>query len=162
MLSLDPTVILWTVVNLLVLYICVRKFLFGRINAIFEQRAKAIQEARQQAEDDRESAKALKQDYDLKLSQAKEEAASLVAKAKDQGQREYDAMLRQAREDASDLRERASRELAADREQMMQNAREEIAKLALEAAGKVLEEKTGDSQDQKLIDEFLDEAGGLR
>ena len=38
MLEFHLSTILWTVINLLVLYLFLRKFLFGRINAVLEKR----------------------------------------------------------------------------------------------------------------------------
>ena len=44
MLEFEPSTIIFTIINLLVLYVILRKFLFGRVNAILEQREKLIQE----------------------------------------------------------------------------------------------------------------------
>ena len=44
MLEFSPSTIFFTILNLLVLYFILRKLLFGRINAVLEQRAKLVQE----------------------------------------------------------------------------------------------------------------------
>ena len=38
MLDIQPSTIIFTIINLLVLYAFFRKFLFGRVNAVLEQR----------------------------------------------------------------------------------------------------------------------------
>ena len=42
MLEFEPATILFTVINLLVLYLILRKLLFGRVNAVLEQRSALV------------------------------------------------------------------------------------------------------------------------
>ena len=43
MLDFQLSTIVFTIINLLVLYLFLKKFLFGRVNAVLEQREKLIQ-----------------------------------------------------------------------------------------------------------------------
>ena len=42
MLDIQPSTIIFTIINLLVLYFFFRKFLFGRVNAVLEEREQLI------------------------------------------------------------------------------------------------------------------------
>ena len=62
MLRLDTNLI-WTVINLLVWYVIIRKLLFGRINRVIDQREQAIQARYTEAQKLREEAEAEKDKY---------------------------------------------------------------------------------------------------
>ena len=50
MLDIDLWTVLWTGINLVILYLLMRHFLFKPVTAVMEQRAQAIQEGLDQAE----------------------------------------------------------------------------------------------------------------
>ena len=100
MLEFSPSTIFFTILNLLVLYFILRKLLFGRINAVLEQRAKLVQEEISSAEAKHQQAQALRDEYEGRLTDARQEAAKIVAEAQNRGQRAYEARLAQAEDDA--------------------------------------------------------------
>ena len=89
MLDFQPWTIFFTIVNLLILYFFFRKFLFGRINAVLEQREELIKSQIAEAEDNNAQAQSLKQEYETKLAGAREEAAQLVNDAKHRADQAY-------------------------------------------------------------------------
>ena len=68
MLDFQLSTIVFTIINLLVLYLFLKKFLFGRVNAVLEQREKLIQEQVEAAEAGKTQAQALQDQYEQKLS----------------------------------------------------------------------------------------------
>lgn len=159
MLEFSPSTILFTILNLLVLYFILRKFLFGRVNAVLEQRAKLVQEEITSAEEKNRQAQALQAEYEGKLTDAHQEAAKIVAEAQNRGQRAYEAKLAQADADARQVRAEAESQIAAERENMLRGARNEVASLALLAAAKVAQKSMSSADDQALVDSFLAEVG---
>ena len=67
MLEIDPYTIVFTIINLLVLYFLMRKFLFGPVNAILNGRAKAIEDSLAQARQEQEEAQRLHNQYQAQL-----------------------------------------------------------------------------------------------
>ena len=67
MLNIDPWTILWTGINLVVLYLLMRHFLFKPVTAMMEQRTKAIEDGLSQAEAAKQAAQALDQAGDRDL-----------------------------------------------------------------------------------------------
>ena len=55
MLRIDSN-ILWTIINLLILYVLLRKFLFGRVHKIMDERAAQLQKIHADADADRQEA----------------------------------------------------------------------------------------------------------
>ena len=70
MLDFQVSTIVFTVINLLVLYFILRKLLFGRVNAVLEQRAARVKETIDSAEASKSQAE--------ELRAARNEVASLA------------------------------------------------------------------------------------
>ena len=135
MLDFQVSTIVFTVINLLVLYFILRKLLFGRVNAVLEQRAARVKETIDSAEASKSQAEELRAEYEDKLTDARQEAAKLVADAQNRAQRAYEAKMADAETDAKRLRSEAEAQIASERDAMLRGARNEVASLALLAAG---------------------------
>lgn len=68
MLDFQVSTIVFTVINLLVLYFILRKLLFGRVNAVLEQRAARVKETIDSAEASKSQAEELRAEYEDKLT----------------------------------------------------------------------------------------------
>ena len=161
MLNLDPWTVLWTGINLVVLYLLMRHFLFKPVTAMMEQRAKAIEDGLSQAEAAKQAAQALDQENEARLAQVRGQADQIVAQAKLQGQREYDQIISSAQADAQAIRADAQAQMEAERRQMLQDAQQQVAALALLAAAKVSGRAMDQAGDRDLVEDFLREAGDL-
>ena len=159
MLDFQPWTIFFTIVNLLVLYFFFRKFLFGRINAVLEQREELIKNQITEAEENNSKATALKQEYETKLAGAHEEAAKLVADAKNRADQAYADRMAQAEVDAKKTAVEAEARIAAERSEMMRQARGEVARLAVMAATEVAGKRLDTDSDRALAEEFLAKVG---
>ena len=82
MLSIDPWNILWTVVNLLVLYLVFKKFLFKPVMKVINAREDMIKQQFDGAKKSQEEADALKASYDEKIESAKIEADEIIVNAR--------------------------------------------------------------------------------
>ena len=67
MLSIDPWNILWTVVNLLVLYVIFMKFLFQPVMNVIQAREDMVKQQFDNAKKDQDEASKLKAEYHEKL-----------------------------------------------------------------------------------------------
>ena len=161
MLNIDPWTVLWTGINLVVLYLLMRHFLFKPVTAMMEQRTKAIEDGLSQAEEARQAAQTLKEENETKLAQVRGQADQIVSQAKLQGQREYDQIISSAQADAQAIRADAQAQMEAQRRQMLQDAQQQVAALALLAAAKVSGHGMDTDSDRELVEDFLREAGDL-
>ena len=153
MLEFQISTIALTVLNLLILYVILRKLLFGRVNKVLDDRAALIQQTLDEAKGEKRKADELKQEYEDRLAQARSEANGILAQAKTRGEKEYQAILAQAQEDATRTRAQA------ERDEMLRTARREVAQLAMEAASKVTRKALDSDSDRAILDDFLAEAG---
>lgn len=159
MLDFQLSTIVFTIINLLVLYLFLKKFLFGRVNAVLEQREKLIQEQVEAAEAGKTQAQALQDQYELKLSGAREEAEKIVSDAKMRAQKAYDDQMAQAQAEAKRVQAEAEARIATQRQEMLRGVRQEVAQLAVLAASQVARKDLDRETDRAMVEEFLSEAG---
>ena len=157
MLNLDWNIV-WTIVNILVLFLLLKHFLFKPITEMMESRTAEIENNLKDAEDQKQKASELTAQYEEKLQGAHAEAAQIVSEARQRGQREYDAILKTAGQDAQKEQERARADM--EREEMLRGVQENVTELVLLTASKLSQKELDEESDRKLVDSFLSEAGG--
>ena len=139
MLRLDINLV-FTVINLLVLYFFMRKFLFGRVNKILEERKALIE----------------KQFADAKTAQDGEE---IIARAKAEAKEQSEKLLAATDAELEQKRRRAEETMAVERANALRDMKSEIATLVIDAAAKAVGDRNTEQQDRMLYDKFIAEAG---
>jgi vacuolar-type H+-ATPase subunit H len=85
--------LLWTIINLVVFYLLLKKFLFKPVMGIMEKREQMIADGLKNASDRQEEAETLKKEYESALSGAKEESVKIVENARVEAKRQSDEIL---------------------------------------------------------------------
>ena len=147
MIKIDINLV-FTIINLLVLYLLMKKFLFGPIIKVMDVRKAMIDQQFAGAKEQEDQAKALKEQYEGALKSAREEAKAQADKTVEDTQAKVSAMLAKAQEDINTERENAMRQM-----------KDDVASLAMEAAGKIIGKNSGADQDLSLYDQFIEKAG---
>lgn len=154
--SLAPWTMVFTWVNLFILVLLMKKFLFKPVLNMLEARDKEVSEMYSKAETAQNSAEALEKEYSEKLSSAKEEAATIMKNAK------YDATLRgeeivgEAKKEASAILEKAQKEIEREKEATINEIKGDIANIAVDIAQKVIEKDLHEKDHERLVSEFID------
>lgn len=147
--------LVWTIINLIVLFLLLRHFLINPVSNIMEQRRKLIADGLQNAQDTQDEANRLKAEYEEALSGAKKESAEIVDKARIDARSEYDRIVGEAGAKAGNIIENAKENVRIEREQTMKELQSQIAGLAIASAEKIVGDK-----EQNIYDQFLGEVGG--
>ena len=85
MLELDWDIV-WTIVNLLILFLLLKHFLFKPITQMMESRTAEIENNLKDAEEQKQKAQQLNTQYEEQLQGAQAQAAQIISDAKAQGQ----------------------------------------------------------------------------
>ena len=147
--------LVWTIINLIVLFLLLRHFLINPVSNIMEQRRKLIADGLQNAQDTQDEANRLKAEYEEALSGAKKESAEIVDKARIDARAEYDRIVGEAGAKAGNIIENAKENVRIEREQTMKELQSQNAGLAIASAEKIVGDK-----EQNIYDQFLGEVGG--
>ncbi|RGH38704.1 MULTISPECIES: F0F1 ATP synthase subunit B [Clostridia] len=151
--------LIYTIINLVIFYLLLKKFLFKPVMGIMEKREKMIADGLQNATDTQNEAKQLKADYEKALSGAKEQSSQIVDKAHAEAKKEYNRILSEANEKAGIMLENAKKTIEVERQQTMNTLQSEIAGLAMQAAKKIVDEKTENQGNKGIYDQFLEGVG---
>lgn len=154
--------IIWTFVNILVLFFLLKNFLFTPVTKMMEKRTAMIQDQLSAAEAAKNDAEKEKADYAARFRSANAEADKIIKEARVRADRVYQTRLEQADRDAKALLAEAKKQIAKEKEQSMQKAKDEVADLVLAAAEKLTERSLDGAYDQSLLDELIREAGAAR
>ena len=159
MLDFSIPTILFTVINILVLFLFLKKFLFGRVNAIMEKRAQMVQADLDHAKETVAEAEQLKTNYLETMSGAQSEAKELIAKAQKIANEQRDQITQQAQRDADRIMANAKKEIVLEQQRSLESVQSAIADLAMAAASKVVGANLDDAANRDLVDAFLTEEG---
>lgn len=151
--------LLFTIINLVVLYLLLKKFLIKPVTDVMEKREMLIADGLSQASNAKEEALRLKQEYEAALTGAREESVKIVEKAQTQAKAEYERIVKDANHKAGSLLDSAKANIQLEREQTMKELQSEIAGLAMTAAAKIVSDKTENQGNQEIYNQFLKEVG---
>ena len=153
----------WTMifawVNLLILYLLFKKFLFGPIKKMIDDRQNEIDNIYSDAETARESANELKAEYEKKMSNAAEESEEILKKAVRRAQLKEEEILKEANEQAARTLERAEEQIALEKKQAINDVKNQVSSMAIGIASAVIERDVSESEHRELIDDFINNIG---
>lgn len=159
MLSFSVSTLVFTLINLLVLAVAMRIFLFKPIHKILDERKKLVESSMTEADKAMEEAKALEEKRRTELLSVEDERSRVLHEAQAKATGEYERIITSAKNEAGKIVKAASSTAELERLEILKQAQSEIADMVVSAAGKVAGEERSASADRALLDEFLKKAG---
>ena len=153
--SLAPWTMIFTWVNLLILVLLMKKFLFKPVLNMLEARDKEVNEMYSKAEVAQKNAQELEAEYNEKLSCAKEEASQIMKDAKHDATLRSEEIVSEAKKEASAILEKAQKDIQREKETAMSEIKSDIAEIAVDIAQKVIEKDLSEKDHEKLVEEFI-------
>lgn len=150
---------LFILLNTLIIFFVGKKYLFGPVMKMIENRQKEIDDTYAQADLAKQQASALRAQYEEKLAAAMQTSEQLVKEAVVRGQKREEDILRQANEEADAIRRKAAADIAQEKKKAINDAKNEIAGLAMDIAGKVVGRSLDEKDQADLVDQFIDQLG---
>jgi F-type H+-transporting ATPase subunit b len=153
----------WTfvfqIVNTLILYLVLKKFLFVPVTGFIQGRQDEIQSSYDDAEKTNEEAKKLKSEYENILDKVEEEKQKILIAAKKKADEQGSEIIKESKEQASRLIEKAEQEIEIEKKKAINDVKDDISSMVIMAASKVLENEVDESRNKKLVDDFIKEVG---
>ena len=153
----------WTalavLINTLLLYYVLKKFLFVPVMKMIEDRQAEIDGMYKDATDARDSALSMEAEYKEKLSVAAETGDNMVKEAVARGQLREEEIVRQANAQAQAILAKASQDIALEKKKAINDAKDEISGIAMSIAEKVVGRELNAQDHADLVDSFIDRLG---
>jgi len=158
-LTVDPYWILVSLVQFLILYWLLRRFLWGPVTRTLESRAARIREGLDLAEQAKRDRERLKQEVEELLAQARAEAAAIADRTTQAAEAAAADLRTQARAEADRIREKGKADAQTLHDQALAQLRGELATMVVLAASRLLGREIDPAKHRELIEESLNEAG---
>ena len=127
-------------------------------NDALDKRRRTIEESIESAERTRHEADELLAEYRARLSEAREQAEDIVARARKAADRAQDESKAEAKKQREEMMESTRREIQAETRRALDEIRKEVADLTVLATEKVARKTLTGDDHRRLIDEALKEA----
>ncbi|KMY56297.1 MULTISPECIES: F0F1 ATP synthase subunit B [Bacillaceae] len=151
--------ILFQLIMFIILLALIKKFAWGPLMGIMQQREEHISSEIDAAEKSRVEASKLLEETRAELKASRQQAQEIIENAKKVGISQKEEIIAAARAEAERLKESAKMEIEQQTEQAMSALREQVASLSVLIASKVIEKDLSAADQEKLINEYIQEAG---
>ncbi|GAA3905662.1 F0F1 ATP synthase subunit B [Actinoplanes auranticolor] len=136
------------------------KFVFPRMEHMFQARVDAIEGGIARAEAAQAEANQLLEQYRAQLAEARTEAARIRDEARADAENIRQDVLAKAREESDRIIASGTSQLAAQRESIVRGLRAEVGTLAVDLAGRIVGESLADeARSRGTVDRFITELG---
>ena len=154
----------WTMifawVNLLLIYIALKKFLFKPITNMIESRQKEIDDMYTDAETAKTEAEGMRSEYEERMGEVQKESEELLRSAVRRAQLREEEIIREAEVEAQRTLDRATEQVELEKKRAINEVKDEVAGMAIEIASAVIERDISGDEHKALIDGFIDGIGG--
>jgi F-type H+-transporting ATPase subunit b len=158
-LGINPTFLLAQIVNFLVLWFLLSRFLFPPVLNTLAKRRDRIRNSLSEAERVKQEAAASQAEFERQLAEEQRKAQEAIAQAARVAEEVREKIIAEAQAEAEQLKAHARQEIGQEREQMLADVRHQIADLAILAAQRIIGRTLDEQAQRQLIQDFLAEAG---
>jgi F-type H+-transporting ATPase subunit b len=157
LIKVTPGLMIWTIVCFLIVLFVLKRWAFGPIQSMIDERRERIRRALEEADHARAEARELLDEHRKLIGQARGEAEEILAEARQVSR----AMQQRVREETEADRQRrleeTKRQIEAETRRALEEIRAEVANLSLIAAEKVTRGALDDKDQRRLIDDAIGE-----
>ena len=155
LIKVTPGLMIWTIVAFLITLFVLKRYAFGPIQKMLDDRRDHIRRSIEEADNARDEARRLLEEHRALIGQARSDAEGIIAEAR----KTREAMETRMREETETERQRrleeTKREIAAETQRALEQIRSEVADLTLEATSIVVGKKLDADRDRELISEAI-------
>lgn len=158
--AVEPATLIVTIINLFLQMWVVKKFFLNKVLDILDKRRAAADQEIEQAEAAKDEALQMKETYEENMKQAKAQANELLATAQKTATARSEEIIGEAKAQAAQIKEKASADIALEKKNALNSAKDEISGIAMAIAEKVVERQLNEADQEKLVNQFIDDLGG--
>lgn len=159
MLDLSISTFLITIVNVGILFLVLRAVLFKRVTQFMQNRSDGVRRTLEEAEKDKQAAKALVSQCEERLKNVQTEADALLKEARLKARQEADRIVAEGRDAATALAANARAQIEADQKAAAARFQAEAAALVIAAAGRLLQRELSQEDNRRFAGLILQELG---
>ena len=145
--------------SFILLIFLVKKYAWGNITSVLDERAEKISSDIDGAEEARKKAEELASKREAELAGSRTEAKTIIENAKGTAEKSRADILAEAKLEAGRLKEKANQEIAQNKAEALQSVKGDVADLTISLAEKILSKNLDSQAHKELIDQYIDQLG---
>lgn len=157
MFDINPGLSIWTIVTFLLLVVVLGKYAWKPLLKNLQDREDKIRQSLEHAERARSEAAELLKQNEKNMAKAEEEYQNVLREGKALAEKLKEEIVAKAHQQAQRELQNAKEEIRRDIDVAKQQLRSEVADLAVQAAGKILDESLDAPRHKKIVDSFLNQ-----
>lgn len=150
-----------SLLNLLLLFLIIKKFLFKPVKKVLDSRKDRIDTQFSEAEAALNSAKASERELNEKLSAAHKTADDILKEATVQAENRRENIVKEAENEASIIIRQAKASAELEKKKAEDEIKEQIVDVSSALTEKLIEREINTEDHRRLIDSFISEMGEL-
>jgi F-type H+-transporting ATPase subunit b len=157
LIKVTPGLMIWTIVAFLITLFVLKRYAFGPIQKMIDERRERVQRSIQDAEEARDEARKLLEEHRALIGEARSQAEEILGEAR----KVADAQRQRVRDETETDRQRrleeTRRQIEAETHRALEQIRAEVAELTLAATAKVTGKVLDDADHRRLIEDAISE-----
>jgi F-type H+-transporting ATPase subunit b len=147
----------WTLVCFAITFFVLKRFAFGPVQKIIDERRKRIRQALEEADNARAEARRLLEEHRSMMRTARGDAEQILSEARRIAEAQRERMKDELEADRQRRLEETTKQIEAETRRALEQIRSEVAELALVATGKVTGKVLTDDDHRRLIEDAVGE-----
>jgi F-type H+-transporting ATPase subunit b len=152
-----PGLMIWTLICFGITFFVLRRYAFGPIQKMIDDRRERIRSALAEAEHARAEARRLLEEHKALIGQAKSEAGQILAEARKIGESQRERAREEVEADRQRRLEETRKQIESETVRALEQIRAEVAELTLIATAKVTGKILDRDDHRKLIEDAIGE-----
>ncbi len=151
--------ILISLLNLLILFLLFKKYLFKPVNNMLAKRQSEIDARYEEADEAKRLAEEDKSLWNEKIGTVKAETDEMIKKAQESAKRQGENIVTKAKEQADGIIRQAETQAQLEMQKAEEGIKKEIVEVSTALANKLLEREINAEDHRDLIDSFIEKIG---
>ncbi|WP_145459746.1 F0F1 ATP synthase subunit B [Staphylococcus pettenkoferi] len=151
--------IIVTLITFAILLALLKKFAWGPLKEVMDQRERDINKDIDDAEQAKARAQELEERNQQTLKETQEEVHRIIEDAKVQARQQHEEIIHEANVRANGMIETAQNEINSEKERALADINNQVSELSVLIASKVLQKEISEQDQKALVEKYIKEAG---
>ena len=157
LIQVTPGLMIWTIVCFLITLFVLKRYAFGPVQKMIDDRRERIRQSLDEADQAREEARKLLEEHRKLIASAQNDAEEILSEARRIGDANERRMREELEADRQRRLEETRKQIEAETRRALEQIRLEVVDLSLLAATKVTRKALDDADHKRLIEEAVGE-----
>ena len=151
--------LVWGILSFAIVFLLMWKFAFPSVKKGMDARTERIRESLSTAEQAKNDAQAVLDEYQRQLADARNESNRIIEEARQTAEALRRDLMARAETDAAEVRTRATADIEAAKDRAMEELRSQLTQLTLQLTELVVKRNIDRDANTRLIDDYISSIG---